>query len=368
MNTSMTGFNKHAKPAQHSFVASCPGVQCAFGAFCRLIKKDRGIPPGKIRSPNKMLNARMVVLPLDLLPNITDQLAQAHAFRTLASFCQLDRRTCHLVTPKLYHLICLSTPLPLGTFLAIFGTSTNRHSHTLSLVHHLDIELDDSFLNRPIFRTSLGQPFGSRQTDVKLPQDGLFPNLETLHLVTSSASARLSIRIGDEPSIPVLVARLLTLAQAKHLRWRHSEMESSIALENSVLSESTTAMERAARLISARHALRCRRHRGAISEEVPESLSDGSDCASLEFLRINVGMVDERWEKAFRCGLKREKKLVIYVDCSASGNVLSGGLGILRGLSRDGTIYLVEERGAGFENGHEWRDWVGTREWQAFSP
>ena len=78
--------------------------------------------------------------------------------------------------------------------------------------------------------------------------------------------------------------------------------------------------------------------------------------------------VDETWEKAFRRDWKREKKLVIYADCCAAGGDLSGGLEILGRLRRDGAIYLVEERGDGFQSGYEWREWVGRKEWLATTP
>ncbi len=158
------------------------------------------------------------ILPLDLLPTIADSQVQF----TVATFYLLNKTTKRIFEAKLYNLVKLTSSSAIGSFLAHFRSPTsNRQLHLLSLIRHLEIELEDHFLEHDLYRETLGQAFGVWRNDDRFP-NGIFSNLKTLHIVTRTDDwPVLSIHIGAAPTLPVLARRVLHIAQAKHLRWQH---------------------------------------------------------------------------------------------------------------------------------------------------
>lgn len=314
--------------------------------------------------------SRSTVFPLDLLPVVADHLAVSQFQATLATLCSVDRYTNHLATPKLYDLMRLTSPRSLSTFTTFFRPPhpTPRQSHLLSLVRHLEIELVDTFLEYEAFRSTLGEFFGAHRNNNLYPH-GIFLYLETLHITTrSTQDIRLSVFVGDPPSLPVMVGRILGLAHAKHLRWQHHHQTTD---------PTAVLPSRAFWAASFRASLEAlsnrRRQMGTISEEIPP-LAEMWECpiqTLLEFTRVGADVIDERWEDVLRYAPSRaaedRQRLVIYVRCSEIGEVVNEGLGMLKRLHEERLVRLVEEDNMEKRDAGEWRKWIEREEWRELS-
>ncbi len=297
-------------------------------------------------------------LPLDLLPLIVEHLVRSQAQATLAIFCRLDKSTRGRSRPSLYRTIRLASPQSIAAFLAIFSPSvpSDLASSYLEDTHHLEIELDDTYLQHRAFTETLGYPFGTRPDNTTRPH-GLFPRLQTLHITTyTTQEPELSIHVSDPPSLPVLVARLLSLAKCRHLRWKHCDEKLP----------RLSPMEEAAWLSSAQAALVGHIRDGAISQEVPPDLGlwEAPIRSDLRFVRVDGAALDWMWARTMREMPRGEEVLVVYVDCLNCGIPLEEGrLELLKGLEREGLIRWVQEE-EGPDGAEEWREWVRAKPWK----
>lgn len=315
--------SRHGNTVSAILFPPCISRQTSFKAsvtFRSLVQHLRPFLSGVSQALNCMkrfmLMSGQVPQPLllDLLPLIADHLLATRSHGTLAACCRLDKSTRHLLLPKLYRVLRLETAKSIGIFFDTFRHSVRgcRWSPLLNVVKHIEIELNDQSTSDPAFPGTIGQPFGMFRSDIGHP-NGLFPNLETLHIITSSRQNEIRVRIGDPPSIPVIVGRLLGCARTKHLRWVHHFTEAVPSL-----------LEKAAWFTAIHDELAARGRDGALSEEVPVTFWDWPDHGELElqFMRVNVQEVIENSRRflilnSIPYNGEVRRRPVIYANCSS---------------------------------------------------
>jgi hypothetical protein len=117
---------------------------------------------------NLMMSHLTIPIPPELLNIIADYARSFEAYGTLATLCQLDKAANDSFTPKLYHLVRLTSARSLATFFDRFDTGISwqagwvgydcsdapkkendsygqRCCELPSHVHHLEVEMEESF-------------------------------------------------------------------------------------------------------------------------------------------------------------------------------------------------------------------------------